>query len=448
VKRRRIRLISSGAVGAGAVSTLAWVAVTWCLACSPVTLNSSPEDGGDTRPDAGELCEASDDRCEGDTYRRCNSVGVFEDTVCELGCSTDGGAHCRQLHPALLGTPISMSCDTAEDFAPSSDVFFDTSTGAILDRADQSEIRAPGTGQDASTGIGFQVMNQGAVTEVGIFTFAKLTLPLGTHQVRGTRAAAFIACDRLEVHGLLNVRADGDMPGPGGHAPATGGPGAGGEGQQDPNGNHPGGGGGGYGGTGGGGGAGVLPGGTRGLVYGNVSALPLVGGSSGGGSGGGNAGGAGGGAIYLASATAIRFTGGGTINAGGGGGSTGPSLSGGGGGGAGGTIFLDAPVIELVGGATLAVNGGGGAITDQQSLAGENGLAGQGPAGPVRGASDQSAQGDEGSNGAGGGGGCGRMRFLSASGAVDLSDTAISPRSEVINLLGERIVSQDIADIK
>ena len=365
-------------------------AIALLLACSPVTLKSSDGGSGDdgamanidadpATPDAGASCNSngSEDSCIGETLHQCSNAGVFQDISCELGCSTAGQPHCQELISSLLGATLSEGCEGTQTFAPEVPLVFDTGTGEISMK-DATVIRQAGIGIDVQTGIGFDVHSQGTAPEIGIFSFNELILPNGDFDVLGPRSVAFLACGRMEIAGVINANSRGIQPGPGGYTPGgadgTGGPGEGGnavpyQGNDDQGG----GGGGGHGGAGGGGGSGINAGGTRGILFGNTSLVPLVGGSAGGSAGSGNLGGGGGGAVYLASGISIRFSGGG-INAGGGGGSVAGQFNGAGGGGAGGAIFLDAPTIQLTNGATLAANGGGGGNSNGTPVAGGDGL--------------------------------------------------------------------------
>ena len=120
------------------------------------------------------------------------------------------------------------------------------------------------------------------------------------------------------------------------------------------------------------------PGGDGGIVHGEETLVPLVGGS-GGGRGGdlGGPGGGGGGAIQISAVDSITISGAtGGINAGGGGGRSSGDDDGGGGAGAGGAILLEAPTVTIDTGFVTA-NGGGGGSGGNDLTRGNNGQTGR-----------------------------------------------------------------------
>jgi hypothetical protein len=295
------------------------------------------------------------------------------------------------------------------------------------------------------------------VTKAGetacLFRLRKLELKSGsTISVRGDLPLVLLVRDGVTIpaNALIDVGAEGGVPGPGGalggegvQGPGIPGAGAGG-GQVCVCGAVPsdqddcGGGGGSFGGAGGAGGPEtVYCGGSSsdaGATYGTPTLIPLAGGS--GGATGGqrigdpltSPGGAGGGALQISCQAEIRVDG--AISAGGGGGASGgpmPRVAGAGGG-SGGAILLEA--ASFAGTGVIAANGGGGGGATRHSSGcsatdGEDGKPGQTPA--QGGSSCNAAGGDgaagsfsatagvaggaNGTGGGGGGGGLGIVRF-------------------------------------
>jgi hypothetical protein len=266
-------------------------------------------------------------------------------------------------------------------------------------------------------------------------------------RVVGSRPLLLIALESFEVRGagVLDVSADGAVPGPGGGPGCGGGTGDPGDSAGDDGGTGGGGGGGGHGAIGGFGGFGVGSiGSGAGTAAGSTALTRLHGGCAGGPGGAPPRGarpaaGGGGGAVHVAARRRILVTDEGRIVAAGGGGRAGEAGAGGGGGGAGGAIMLEAPEVIVTAAARLCANGGSGgegsgavrgadgrpgtcdavepAITPDQSLGGGNG-----GRGGVRG---EPAGGDGAGSlvagGGGGGGAVGRIRVRAT--ALDLRGT-------------------------
>lgn len=200
----------------------------------------------------------------------------------------------------------------------------------------------------------------------------------GEVRVIGGRALV-IAATTIDVDGMLDASASGDMPGPGASRDVAGEGTAGVHaGVEDG-----GGGGGGHGTMGArGGDGGSIAGSPGGEAIGDAGLDVLVGGARGG-DGiavvcGNPRGGGGGGAVQLAAATRVTIAANGRVLAGGGGGAGGTECGdvdagSGAGGGAGGAIFIEAPAV-VVEGEVLAHGGGGGG--------GGNGNDTIGPTGP------------------------------------------------------------------
>ena len=277
--------------------------------------------------------------------------------------------------PGLSNLPGPLLCSSSKDLNVSGNLVVDTDQGTI------NGVAAPT----------LQVVEQRApAPAIAVFSFARIELSAGSRlTVIGARALALLACDTVDLGGIVDVSAattqapvDMARGGPGGyHGGSKGlpghGPGAGavGEGADTSNGmQSAGSGGGAFGGAGGSGGpfTGQVAG-AGGSSCGTTSLVPLLGGSGGAGqvvvAGYGpdgdhpGPGGGGGGAVQITAGTRLTIRrGGGVKAAGGGGGETGNG--GGGGGGAGGAILIEAPAIAIESGAILAANGGGGAAGD------------------------------------------------------------------------------------
>jgi hypothetical protein len=275
-------------------------------------------------------------------------------------------------------------------------------------------------------------------------------------KVVGDKPLVLVGRRRITITslGVIDVSADGDIPGPGGFASGAG-PGSGQAGQSDTAGTDGGGGGGASFGFAQFGTGGFPLGGLPGTSYGDGTALEqLIGGSGGGEPGTPEPctvhGGAGGGALQL-TAGVLVFDG--SIDAGGGGGSGGQACgsngSGGGGGGAGGLVYVDAgswwyghgsfgatggaggqgagPVGQRggTGGDATITSGGSPTFSSAAGGAGGNG-AGIKAYAPTA----QTAGGDAevGHNTGGGGGGFGGIYFHTNRCALDLFHFHSSPR--------------------
>lgn len=229
---------------------------------------------------------------------------------------------------------------------------------------------------------------------------------IGEVRVIGGRALV-IAATTIDVTGVLDASASGDMPGPGASRD-VGGEGAAGvhAGVEDG-----GGGGGGHGTMGASGGdGGSIAGSAGGSAIGDAGVGVLVGGARGG-DGiavvcGNPRGGGGGGAVQLTAATRVMIAATGRVLAGGGGGAGGTECGdidagSGAGGGAGGAIVVEAPAF-VIDGDVLAHGGGGGG--------GGNGNPDLGPIGPgTAGADGRARQPAVGGQSAAANGGAGGM---------------------------------------
>ena len=386
-------------------------------------------------PDAGP-CQTLGATCVASTVRTCGVVNQQPtDELCNVSCSTSGGAHCTRLQPSGGGV-------VPGDLDPEANVDAPVVIASATLNSDDGSItgvRTAGTGPISK--IDYQVNNG-----IAVFRVQSLSIT-GTLTLTGSKPVAFASTTTIAVSGLVNAQgacagmaavAGGRNGGGIGNAGGGSGGGMGGTGSHN---DSSGGAGGAYGGQGGGGGASDSPrvGTMMSAVYGNDTITTLVGGSGGGGGGGSGAGtgGGGGGAIQLIANASITFVGTGGINAGGCGGhkKTSNQNDGGGGGGSGGTILLEAPTINLLATTVLAVNGGGGSGGDQNGADGGPGqLARAQAAGGVGDSAGASGAGGAviagataatGANGGGGGGAVGRMRFNLLGG--DLTTAILSP---------------------
>jgi len=304
---------------------------------------------------------------------------------CSLGCDESAGA-CyvpSNIPPELVGEATGdLDLSTGGSL-----VVIDTDTGEIAGLAGQ--IRDAVIGMDESTGTAFTVVEQPGGPELAVFSTGTFTVPAGVYVgVIGARPLVVAAEGAVTILGRIDAGAHGEAGGSGGFdggAPGEDGAGDGGGrvGVLE-QGCSPfcasGGGGGGFGGRGGDGGAvvwalgdesGTVAGGLGGIVYGEASLSPLVGGS--GGAGGTlseedrpeipGPGGGGGGAIQLVSAESVTIGDGGVIAVPGDGG--GETLRGGGsGGGSGGAVLIEAPDVTISSLGVVAANGGGGSGGD------------------------------------------------------------------------------------
>jgi hypothetical protein len=402
---------------------------------------------------------------------RCSSDGTaleecvdsaWVSTDCPLGCSEEGGAHCREWDISNLpDDSILTAGDTPTgDPWPSdtdTDYWLDMNTDNgqmdlyawVTDRWEhQAELRPADLGLDAGSGISFTTVDQGTdLPELGVFSFQALNVPDNyTLGINGTLPMVLLSEEDAVIDGGIFggcIWTEGEPYG--GAGEAGGGPGAGGDGSPvgassgDRDG---GGGGGGFGGAGGtGGGYEPSQRGTPGTTYGTDELIPLIGGS-GGGMGSdptddGGLGGRSGGAVMIVSGGTLTIngwvdTGGcggwpswGSNQAGGGGGSGELIIAGAittnGGGGAGGGARWDGDPGEdgHIGEQTAAQ---GGATTSGYACAGADGNGGGGNVGADAPACDS----DPGLyNAGGGGGGGGRIRMNSMTG--DISGSLLSP---------------------
>jgi hypothetical protein len=393
-----------------------------------VSVDASDGDGAvtiDAAIDApGTSADACTAVCVGDDVMSCGAVVE----ACAAGCSTTGGAHCKQLVPSN-GVTIADDLTGADvDLVLMADRLytFDTDTGEIrhypLDGSGGgAQVRAGGvSGLDPVSLIRWRVVAQPAPPAsrpppaLAIFGVRSLSIPENSVlRPIGTRAAVLVARGTIQVAGEIDVGGGRLQSAQGGVSRTTPGPG-GGQGAFDaavanaaqgcaPGGNgsrvtlagnqqrDTGGGGGGLGTAGGkggpaqaqgvdGGGA-IVAAGLLATVCAQTNLVPLRGGSGGGCSrdaGGGDVtrGGGGGGALQLTSFTAIEIQDG-SLYAGGAGGlgdgeAAGSGADGGGAGGSGGSILLEAPSITVMAGSITATGGGGGAGHDD-ATAGQNG---------------------------------------------------------------------------
>lgn len=339
-------------------------------------------------PDADTSCVDDTFECLPNGHARVCQEREWTDLgACPMGCDKDEG-NC--LVPSNVPAEI-MNEDSAPGIVSlstdDSPFYFDTDTGEI--RGNGTLIR-PGAvfGVDPDSGIYFDHYSQDDTTmDLGVFVMSELTIDSGVVvTVEGTKALVLLVDGDVSISGVFNLAARGAEPGAGGFSGGNADnqgygscPGLPGNGQAYSDwGCSSGSGGGGHGGLGGFGGSNsdcntdnTFEGGDCGANCGNMTLIPLVGGSGGAGgatmTGKANSnpgpGGGGCGAIQISSATVISLTSNNEtevgINTGGGGG--GETLSGGGsGGGSGGAILLEAPIIELSTNTILAANGGGG----------------------------------------------------------------------------------------
>ncbi|HEY2748836.1 MAG TPA: hypothetical protein VGL86_29650 [Polyangia bacterium] len=406
------------------------------------------------------VCTPGDSTCAAGMLSVCNADGTgFDTSTCEIGCNTAGVA-CLALQPtapAVAGDFVYAGLKEPTIAASQTLLVFDVDSGEIKDGGGAS-VRMPNAdpmARNVENGIGFHV-----ASGVGVWTFAKLTLPATAtivfkHSAAAAGAAILSATD-LTIAGTIDARGytdptqalmatstlcTGTVAGPGGTIGASGATAATGTGAGGSSDVTAGGGGGGYGAAGGiGGNHGGTPGGIAGTTAGAAAINPLLAGFGGGCSGtagttnGG--GGGGGGALQLAAEGTITVSGG--INAGGCGGAAGAAAHGGGGGGSGGAILIEAPTVHVTATGILAANGGGGgAGGDAASTAGTPGKTSEDPAsggmtGSAGGAggalgAEAGLPGTGGNGAGGGGGGVGRVRLNSKSGAALDTNSTVSP---------------------
>jgi len=316
-----------------------------------------PSGTGDAPIDV--MVDATIDACPAATCSGDDIVGCGAPVMCATGCSTAGGAHCRELVPSNGVTTTLLTGVTAN--VSGNDWNFDTDSGEI--KKGNQTLRNPGVGVIA--GIGFHVVG-------GMAVFSARSFVVGTFDdfdADGDNTLVLYAATTITVRGSVDVGSVSSTGGPGGSdasAVSTGLDCRGRTGRFFSAGFGEGGGGGGGLTAGGNGAASNQPsptglGGT--LCTALPTTIPLRGGAGGahGGDSSSNAGGGGGGAVALVAMQSISVTG--DVGAPGAGGQSGagpaPSGDGGGGGGGGGAVFLEAPFVTISG--ALTANGGGGA---------------------------------------------------------------------------------------
>ncbi len=381
-------------------------------------------DGG--VPDGGGTCDpaGAQNSCSADGTKlsscRPDGSGLVT-TTCPFACAGSGAtAHCAQLVPASAGLPSDLTQPGLQHVSVSGTVTFNTDTGGV---SGGGVNRPDGKSGQVVNGIFYRAATQAnGAPGVGVFAFAGLNLPAGSIMTfTGSSAALFVSTADVTLSGQVNLVGDcasaGAGPGgfiggrPGamvnghGAGPGGGAPGAASGSLQF------GGGGGGFGDHGGSGGMG-----NGGIMYGELTATPIIlYGGSGGGAGNNDdashgGGGGGGGALQISVAGSLTLNG--TITAGGCGGGGGSNNGGGGGGGAGGEIILEAVHVTLGSGAVLAVNGGGGGGGDDGGHGGD-----LGPASQVV-ASGGAATSNNGTNGGNGGAALGTLFGVDADPAM------------------------------
>jgi hypothetical protein len=397
------------------------------------------------------------------------------DVSCELGCSEDGGAHCKQLVPSN-GVPLSVlsgvtaGLTTVGALTPPDkrEYTINTDTGEILDYGDNGfPLGIPTTIRKAANGINAGI---GFTTVGSVAVLAVDSLHVGAESVVygfGSHPLVVLSRKDVLIEGTVDF-SSGCYDDLGTYITTCGGPGGGvgGTVSSSAGGCAPGadgllshftgGGGGGFGANGAAGGdfSNGSKGGAGGVATSCAGAtlVPLQGGG-GGGQGGGNDGGdggGGGGALQITSLATITLTHPQAAMltteiyvAGQGGTGTPTPNSGGGGGGAGGAILLEAKSVVVHG--TLAANGGGGGggrlvgpdadgkagtSTAVQAAGGAgDGVAGMAGHGGFGGAAlGAASQGIGNVDGTGGGGGAlGRVRLNTLGGTADTIGSTVSP---------------------
>ncbi|HTJ44174.1 MAG TPA: hypothetical protein VL463_18850 [Kofleriaceae bacterium] len=420
-------------------------------------------------------------KCSGNTLSGCQGQ---PDMVCDLGCSTTGGAHCKQIVPSngvpltdLNGVTAALETTSAGQINSRHEYTIDTDTGEILDygvdgfptNPTPTTIRAAGTG--VLSGMEFDTA--GAVNVLGVDSLHIASD--STLYGFGTHPLAILSRGDVLIEGDIDFSAgcydqQGDFnyscAGPGGGVGGTqaGGATGCGPGANGVAGHATGGGGGGMSTKGGNGGD--YSNGNKGGAGGSMASCPgptlepLAGGGGGGvaAAGAGGDGGGGGGGLQITSLTSITVTH--PVNAsntseiyvGGQGGRGTPTTNGGGGGGgAGGAILLEAITVTVSSGGVLAANGGGGGggritgttadggggtSTTSQALGGAgDGVGGNTGRGGLGGSALGMASpgsGPQNQDGTGGGGGAaGRVRLNAKPAGVDTTTGIVSPVASV-----------------
>jgi hypothetical protein len=304
---------------------------------------------------------------------------------CPLGCHASN-TRCNRVLPAhFTAQDIHDNVSAGLTVSAGETVTVDTDSGSVTGN---TLYRPAGNLGAVVQGIYYDQRDQTNGPDIAVFGITALSIPANAKiQVTGSHPVAFYVTGDVDLAGIIEAKAQGQTPGPGGSA---GGSVNGGDGEMCGPGGAGGGGGqnwtlesgGGGGGNGFGGGDGgdvdywvdfthyVVNGGMGGTAIATSIMSALRGGCGGGGGGGpdpggnndqggdGGAGGGGGGAVQVTANGTITIHSGGGIDVGGGKGSGGHYGAGGGGGGAGGTILLQAP--DILNGGLLAANGGGG----------------------------------------------------------------------------------------
>jgi len=431
-----------------------------------------PSEGGCT-PGEGVACT------DASTLSRCNYDGSgYENVACPLGCETDPEPHCAEWQISNISDfDLLFAGEPREEHwaGPAIDIpgdhwiGFNTENGRISIFIEEPppwevgvEVREPGFGPDALTGISFEFATQEDGPRMGVFSFQKFDIPANfTIGVVGPYPLVIMSEEDSIIEGGIKASCIWDVGPTYGDAGESGREdGAGAQGSLSGS-EYGGGGGGGYGGPGGGGGGNGGLGGAGGTTFGTSEIIPLIGGAGGGYSGGpegdangGARGGRSGGAVEIVCGGTLTISATGWVDASGCGGFPsydGTSTFGGGGGGSGGSILLEAPTVEVQG--NLSANGGAGAAggylgdegSEEWSMYGERGqpatttAAGGGTssgADNCNGGDGNGGGGDGGGDapsctdlfGGGGGGGAGRIRVngqsVSITGTISPSETS------------------------
>lgn len=476
---RRFSSVAFSAVLAGGLAGLVASAVAACVGDDPIAASVTTGDGGGGGNADGTVGPGSSgglgdsaacaSRCQ-DTSTLAACDGTT--TACQFDCIAEGNPHCAAMYPSGAVKPEMMALPGLRAVAFTS-TKANPDTGAI-------DNERPGNDDplklEVKQGIGFQLAQIDATHRIGIWVFDSLEIPLGVtvHFARSEHAAAFVAKSEAKIVGVLDVRGynstdtlcgtdtfasvqlvvGGPGGGTGGHLDAGApGPGVGGQPKTSELYYIPGPGGAGFGAAGGVGGngkdAGFEKGGSAGVVYGNGTLVPLLGGSGGAGIRGASGGG-GGGAFQLVAGKKVVIgdgTNAGGINAGGCGGVGGSMGGPGGGGGSGGAVLIEAPSFDLRPNGVVAANGGSGGVGG-----GGAGIAGElkaaatyppypggsyGPSG-VGGAGTQASGGNAGAapatgySGGAGGGSVGRIRINNRTGSYTPPNGAVLSPSAAI----------------
>ena len=321
-------------------------------------------------------------QCTADGLERCGDDGLPIQEGCAIGCVDATVPHCAYVEPSYPA--LANACDTIAtlpDLTISSDTTLDTTLDATCTGAVVAQTGGPS----------ICIVRYGTIT---IDTSATFT-------VRGTRALALVADDRLALDGILDVSADKDVSGPGGGTQISGTQASSADG----------GGGAGFRTAGGAGGNDTVDGGAAngGAAFTDpATSATFIGGTRAGTSTlfPHKVGGGGGAAILIACRGEVSITG--TIDAGGGGGEGGSDVStagtvftGGVGGGSGGNVVLQGLAVSVTGKLFANGGGGGGGISgdDTHGFDGEDGS--RSGSTPARGAGPLQSGGHGGDGGTG-----------------------------------------------